>query len=300
MTDRGSTVSAGWSCCASTDYNRGMTQDANYRNTDHAPLDLKSLFGLSGKVAVVTGGSRGIGYMIAAGLVANGVKVYITARKAAQCDAAAAELSQAEPGHGECISIPADMSTAAGIASLVSAFSENENQLDILVNNAGAAWGAPLGEFPEMGFDKVMDINVKAPFMLTQAFLPQLKAGASDEDPARVVMIGSIDGIRVPLGDNYSYSASKAAIHMMTRHMASHLVGEHILLNSIAPGPFPSKMMAYMLDDEDNRNMVEGTNPRKRVGTPQDIAGTVIFLSSRASAYTTGTVIPVDGGISTL
>ncbi len=277
-----------------------MTQDANYRNTDRPPLDLKSLFGLSGKVAVVTGGSRGIGYMIAAGLVANGVKVYITARKAAQCDAAATALSQAEPGHGECISIPADMSTAEGIASLISAFAKNESQLDILVNNAGAAWGAPLGEFPEMGFDKVMDINVKAPFMLTQAFIPHLKAGASHEDPARVVMIGSIDGIRVPIGDNYSYSASKAAIHMMTRHMASHLVSDHILLNSIAPGPFPSKMMAYMLDDEDNRNMVEGTNPRKRVGTPQDIAGAVIFLSSRASAYTSGTVIPVDGGISTL
>ena len=277
-----------------------MTQDANYRNTDHPPLDLKSLFGLSGKVAVVTGGSRGIGYMIAAGLVANGVKVYITARKAAQCDAAAAELSQAEPGHGECISIPADMSTADGIASLVSAFSENETQLDILVNNAGAEWGAPLGEFPEMGFDKVMDINVKAPFMLTQALLPQLKTSGTAKDPARVIMIGSIDGIRVPFGDNYSYSASKAGIHMMARHMASHLVSEHITINSIAPGPFPSKMMGYLLDDEESRNMVMDSNPRKRIGTPEDIAGTVIWLASRAGAFTTGATVPVDGGASTL
>ena len=168
------------------------------------------------------------------------------------------------------------------------------------MNNAGAAWGAPLGEFPAIGFDKVMDINVKAPFMLTQALLPQLKASGTAEDPARVVMIGSIDGIRVPHGDNYSYSASKAAIHMMTRHMAAHLVGEHILLNSIAPGPFPSKMMAYMLEDEERSEFVHSSNPRKRIGTAQDIAGAVIFLSSRAGAYTTGTVIPVDGGVSTL
>jgi NAD(P)-dependent dehydrogenase (short-subunit alcohol dehydrogenase family) len=273
---------------------------SDYRSTDHPGLDLTSLFGLSGKVAIVTGGSRGIGYMIAAGLVANGVKVYITARKAKACDEAAAELSQREPGHGECISIPADLSTPEGLTSFVDAVTAQESQIDILVNNAGAAWGAPLGEFPDIGFDKVLDINVKAPFMLTQALLPHLKAGGTAEDPARVIMIGSIDGIRVPIGDNYSYSASKAGIHMMTRHMASHLVQDHILLNSIAPGPFPSKMMAYMLDDEDTRNVVESSNPRKRVGTPEDIAGTVIFLASRAGAYTTGTVIPVDGGISTL
>ena len=275
-----------------------------YRAADHAPLDIGRLFGLQGKVAIVTGGSRGIGYMIAAGLVANGVKTYITARKADACDAAAAELSQPHAdgveGHAECISIPADMASPEGLASFVAAVTEQETQIDILINNAGAAWGAPLGEFPDIGFDKVMDINVKAPFMLTQALLPQLKASGTAEDPARVIMIGSIDGIRVPVGDNYSYSASKAGIHMMTRHMASHLVSEHILLNSIAPGPFPSKMMSYMLDDPDNRNMVETSNPRKRIGSPEDIAGTVIFLSSRAGAYTTGTVIPVDGGISTL
>ena len=261
-----------------------------------SPLALSNLFGLDGKVAVVTGGSRGIGFMIAAGLVANGVRVYITARKADACDAAAAELS----AHGECISIPADLATAEGVASFVSALTEREPQIDILVNNAGAAWGADLGEFPEIGFDKVMDINVKAPFMLTQALLTQLKAGATAEDPARVIMIGSIDGIRVPIGNNYSYSASKAGIHMMARHMAAHLVGDHITINSIAPGPFESKMMAYRLDDPNSRAMVEASVPRKRIGSAEDIAGTVIFLASRAGAYTTGTVVPVDGGISTL
>jgi len=261
-----------------------------------SPLALANLFGLDGKVAVVTGGSRGIGFMIASGLVANGVRTYITARKADACDTAAAELSE----HGECISFPADLSTADGLGSFVDRLTERESQIDILVNNAGAAWGAPLGEFPEMGFDKVMDLNVKAPFMLTQALLPQLKAGATAEDPARVIMIGSIDGIRVPLGDNYSYSASKAGIHMMARHMAAHLVRDNITINSIAPGPFESKMMAYRLDDPDSRKMVEAGVPRRRIGSPEDIAGTVIFLAGRAGAYTTGSVIPVDGGISTL
>ena len=261
-----------------------------------SPLALSKLFGLDGKVAVVTGGSRGIGFMIASGLVANGVRTYITARKAEACDVAAAELA----AHGECVSIPADLSTADGLASFVAALAARESQIDILVNNAGAAWGAPLGEFPEIGFDKVMDINVKAPFMLTQALLPQLKAGATADDPARVIMIGSIDGIRVPIGDNYSYSASKAGIHMMARHMAAHLVKDHITINSIAPGPFESKMMAYRLDDPSSRAMVEASVPRKRIGSPEDIAGTVIFLASRAGAFTTGSVIPVDGGISTL
>jgi NAD(P)-dependent dehydrogenase (short-subunit alcohol dehydrogenase family) len=263
-------------------------------------LSLQDLFGLDGKVAVVTGGSRGIGFMIASGLVANGVRVYITARKADACDAAAAELSQRGSGGGECISLPADLSTEDGLASFVTELTEREDHIDILVNNAGAAWGADLGEFPEIGFDKVLDLNVKAPFMLTQALLAQLRAAGTAEDPARVIMIGSIDGIRVPVGNNYSYSASKAGIHMMARHMAAHLVGEHITINSIAPGPFESKMMAYRLDDPDSRRLVEASVPRKRLGSPEDIAGTVIFLASRAGAYTTGSVIPVDGGISTL
>jgi NAD(P)-dependent dehydrogenase (short-subunit alcohol dehydrogenase family) len=258
-------------------------------------MQINTLFDVSGKVAVVTGGSRGIGFMIAKGLVSNGVRTYITARKAEPCDAAAAELSEI----GECFSIPADMAKPEGIEAFTTALTEREDKVDILVNNAGAAWGAPIGEFPDGGFEKVLDINVKAPFMLTQALMPQLRASATAEDPARVIMIGSVDGIKVPFGDNYSYSASKAGIHMMARHMAHHLVKEHININTIAPGPFESKMMSYMLDDPDNRALVEKTTPRGRIGTPEDMAGAVIFLSSRASAWLTGIVLPVDGGIST-
>lgn len=270
--------------------------DNTFRSTGTSDLHVSNLFGLQGKVAVVTGGSRGIGFMIAAGLVSNGVKVYITARKAAACDAAAAELSEL----GECISIPADIATQEGIDSFVAAITAQESQIDLLVNNAGAAWGAPIGEFPEEGFNKVMNINVRAPFMLTQALLPQLEAGATADDPGRVIMIGSIDGLRVPVGDNYSYSAAKAGIHMLARHLGAHIVDRNITVNSIAPGPFESKMMAYMLADPDSKKMVEGANPRGRVGTAEDIAGTVIFLASRAGAYTSGATIPVDGGISTL
>ena len=191
------------------------------------------------------------------------------------------------------------MAKPEGIEAFTTALTEREDKVDILVNNAGAAWGAPIGEFPDGGFEKVLDINVKAPFMLTQALMPQLRASATAEDPARVIMIGSVDGIKVPFGDNYSYSASKAGIHMMARHMAHHLVKEHININTIAPGPFESKMMSYMLDDPDNRALVEKTTPRGRIGTPEDMAGAVIFLSSRASAWLTGIVLPVDGGIST-
>jgi len=268
-------------------------------SADPSPLALTNLFGLQGKVAVVTGGSRGIGYMIASGLVANGVRTYITARKAEACDEAADRLNRSAADGAVCVSIPADISTAEGVASFVEALATHEQQVDILVNNAGAAWGAPMGEFPEIGFDKVLDINVKAPFMLTQALLPQLRAGATEQDPARVIMIGSIDGIRVPVGDNYSYSASKAGVHMMARHMASHLVRDHITVNSIAPGPFESKMMEYRLADPDSRRMVAESVPRGRIGSAEDIAGTVIFLASRAGAYTTGAVVPVDGGSST-
>lgn len=258
-------------------------------------MQLEDLFSVAGKVAVVTGGSRGIGRMIAEGLVANGVRVYITARKAEACDAAAAEMGEL----GECISLPADLSDAEQRDAFVAALAEREQAVDILVNNAGAAWGAPLGEFPEHGVDKVLDINVKAPFMLTQSMLPLLRARATADDPARVIMIGSIDGIRVPVGDNFSYSASKAGIHMLARHLAHFVVGEHITVNSIAPGPFESKMMAYRLGDPEGREAVARTVPRGRIGTPEDVAGTVIYLASRAGAFLTGVVIPVDGGIST-
>jgi NAD(P)-dependent dehydrogenase (short-subunit alcohol dehydrogenase family) len=260
-----------------------------------APLAIENLFGLDGKTAVVTGGSRGIGFMIASGLVSNGVRTYITARKAEACDEAAARLSEI----GECISIPADIASADGLDTFVAAVTEREPTIDILVNNAGAAWGAPLGEFPENGFDKVLNVNVRAPFMLTQALLPPLERAATADDPSRVIMIGSIDGLHVPGGDNYSYSASKAGVHMLGRHLAAHLAARHITVNSIAPGPFQSKMMAYMLDDDASRQAVESSNPRGRIGSPEDIAGTVIFLAGRAGAYTTGAVIPVDGGLST-
>lgn len=276
-----------------------MSADTNYRSAGSNDLDLASLFGLTGKTAIVTGGSRGIGYMIAAGLVTNGVNVFITARKAEACDAAAAELN-ALSDTATCVSIPADMADADGLATFVAALREHTDSIDILVNNAGAAWGAPLGDFPEEGFDKVMDVNVKAPFMLTQELLPELERNATPEDPGRVIMIGSIDGIRVPMGDNYSYSASKAGIQMLARHLAGHLVGRNLTVNSIAPGPFESKMMAYMLADDDSRQMVEGNVPRGRIGSASDIAGTVIFLASRAGAFTTGAIVPVDGGISTV
>jgi NAD(P)-dependent dehydrogenase (short-subunit alcohol dehydrogenase family) len=279
-----------------------MSNESNpptYRSTGTSDLHVERLFGLAGKIAVVTGGSRGIGFMIAAGLVTNGVTTYITARKADACDAAAAELD-ALSDTASCISIPADLADSAGVDAFVATLREHTDTVDILVNNAGAAWGAPLGEFPDVGFDKVMNINVKAPFMLTQALLPELEAGATADDPARVVMIGSIDGIRVPIGDNYSYSAAKAGIHMLARHLGAHVVGRHVTVNSIAPGPFESKMMEYMLESEDSRSMVIDNVPRKRIGTAEDIAGTVIFLASRAGAFTTGATIPVDGGISTI
>jgi NAD(P)-dependent dehydrogenase (short-subunit alcohol dehydrogenase family) len=269
-----------------------------YRSTGVSDLHVRSLFGLDGKVAIVTGGSRGIGFMIAAGLVTNGVTTYITARKAAACDAAAAELD-ALSARASCFSIPADLAEPEGVETFVSTVRRHTDNVDILVNNAGAAWGAPLGEFPDSGFDKVLNINVKAPFMLTQALLPELEAGATAADPARVIMIGSIDGIRVPIGDNYSYSAAKAGVQMLARHLAAHVVDRHITVNSIAPGPFESKMMEYMLESDESRNRVIEQVPRKRIGTAEDIAGTVIFLASRAGAFTTGATIPVDGGIST-
>jgi NAD(P)-dependent dehydrogenase (short-subunit alcohol dehydrogenase family) len=258
-------------------------------------MDVDSLFSVRGKVAVVTGGSRGIGAMIAEGLVRSGARVYISARKAAACDDTAADLSE----HGECISVPADLSTRAGSDALASAVAEREPMVHLLVNNAGATWGAPLEEYPDEGWSKVMATNVEAPFRLTVALLPQLRAAASAEDPARVVNVGSIDGIRVPATENYAYAASKSAIHMVTRQLAHRLVGEHVNVNAIAPGPFRSKMMAFLLDSEGGEELVASSVPMGRIGRPDDAAGAVLFLASRAGSYLTGAVIPVDGGIST-
>ncbi|MDH5310083.1 MAG: SDR family oxidoreductase [Gammaproteobacteria bacterium] len=260
------------------------------------------LFSVQGKVALVTGGSRGIGEMSAAGLVANGARVYISSRKAGACDATAARLSR-EYG-GECVSLPADVSGLEGIEALVGKLSAREDRLDILVNNAGVAWGAPLDEFPEHGWDKVMDVNVKAVFFLTQKLLPLLRASGTAEDPARVINIGSIDGLKTPLFDTYSYPVSKAALHHMTRCLAARLAKEHIILNAIAPGPFPTWMLSTGVGfggktegEGVDWNLIGQRNPRGRVGTPEDIAGLAIFLSSRASAYIVGQTIAIDGGI---
>jgi len=252
---------------------------------------MKNLFNVAGKVALVTGGSRGIGEMIAEGFVANGVKTYISSRKAEACDATAARLSAL----GTCISIPSDLSSAEGLQALVGELRRREDTLDILVNNAGATWGAPLEEFPESAWDKVMDINVKSPFFLTQALLPLLANSATQEDPARIIMVGSVDGLNVNQLPTFSYGPSKAAVHHLTRVLASHLAARNITVNAIAPGPFPSKMMAHTLENfgEQVRNGV----PLKRIGEPADMAGAAIYLSSKASSYVTGVVIPVDGGV---
>lgn len=261
---------------------------------------MKNLFSIAGKIAVVTGGSRGIGEMIAAGFLANGAKVYISSRKADVCDATASRLS--EQYGGECISIPADMSGLEGIESLVKQVSEREDRLDILVNNAGASWGAPIDEFPESGWDKVMDTNVKSIFFLTQKMLPLLRNSATVEDPARVINIGSIDGIKTPNFDSFSYGASKAAVHHLTRHMASHLIKEHIIANAIAPGPYPTWMLSAGVGfggevENADWDQVGKGNPSGRVGTMEDIAGLAIFLSSRAGAFTVGETITSDGGV---
>ena len=252
---------------------------------------MKNLFDVSGKIALVTGGSRGIGEMIAEGYVANGVKTYISARKADACDATAKRLSKL----GECISIPADLSTVEGVEALANEIKARESQLDILVNNAGATWGAPIDDFPESGWDKVLDVNVKAPFFLTKALLPLLESSASIDNPARVINIGSIDGLNVSRISTFSYAASKAAVHHLTRALASHLADRHITANAIAPGPFPSKMTAGIqktMGDEIAENV-----PLKRWGEPADMAGAAIYLASKAGAYVSGVVIPVDGGI---
>ncbi|MFK7914778.1 MAG: SDR family oxidoreductase [Pseudomonadales bacterium] len=261
---------------------------------------MNNLFSIKGKTALITGGSRGIGEMIAAGFLANGAKVYISSRKKEVCDATAARLSK-EYG-GECISLPANLADLPGIEGLVSELSKHEQQLDILVNNAGVSWGAPLEEFPEIGWDKVMDTNVKGYFFLTQKLLPLLRSAASPERPARVINVGSIDGIKTPVFDTFSYGPSKAAAHYLTRVLAAHLAKDHIRVNAIAPGPFPTYMLSTGVGgggDVDNTDWdsVASRNPSGRVGTPEDVAGIAIFLSSRASDFTTGEVISCDGGV---
>ncbi|HVC68975.1 MAG TPA: SDR family NAD(P)-dependent oxidoreductase [Acidimicrobiales bacterium] len=254
---------------------------------------MTDLFSVAGKTVLVTGGGRGIGRMIATGFVDAGARTYISSRNAEVCHAVAAELSET----GICISVPADLSTESGCRELASEMGRREEQLDVLVNNAGNTWGAPLEEFDDAAWDRVLSLNVKGVFHTTKFLLPLLEAASSEDDPARVVNIGSIDGIHVPVLETYSYSASKAAVHQLTRHLAKKLA-PRITVNAIAPGPFPSKMMAATLDAFGSQ--IAANAPMKRIGRPDDMAGAAIYLASRAGAYLTGVILPVDGGIATV
>ena len=253
---------------------------------------LENLFSVEGKVAVVTGGSRGIGEMIARGLVHAGVKVYISSRKREACEEVARELSAA----GEVIAIPADLGTEAGAKGLASEIAEREGALHVLVNNAGANWGAPYAEYPDSAWDKVLAVNLKGVFHLTRELTPLLEKAAKPGDPGRVVNIGSIDGLRVPPLETFAYSASKAGVHHLTRVLAKRLA-PNVTVNAVAPGPFESRMMAETL--RRFKDAIVAACPMGRIGEPEDVAGAVIYLASRAGAYLTGAVIPVDGGIST-
>lgn len=254
---------------------------------------MDGLFSIEGKTAVVTGGSRGIGLMIARGMVQAKARVYISSRKKDVCDQVAAELAQ----EGSCISVPADLSTEEGVLGLVRAVSDREEALHILVNNAGANWGAPFEEYPDSAWDKVLSLNLKAIFHGTRGFAPLLEKAAQPGDPARVINVGSVDGLVVPKLDTYAYSASKAGVHHLTRVLARRLAPQGITVNAIAPGPFESKMMSETITRF--RDVILQSCPLGRIGEPEDMAGVAIYLASRAGAYLTGVVIPVDGGIST-
>ncbi|HVB41116.1 MAG TPA: SDR family oxidoreductase [Streptosporangiaceae bacterium] len=251
------------------------------------------LFDLTGKTAVVTGGTRGIGLMIARGLLDAGARVYISSRKAEGCADAERELAE----HGQVTAIQADLSAEAECVRLAQVVGERESALNVLVNNAGATWGAPLEDFPAAAWDKVVDLNLKSPFFLARAFLPLLEAAGTPDDPARIINIGSIDGLHVPSLPTYSYSASKAGVHHLTRVLARELGPRHITVNAVAPGPFESKMMAATL--KSFGDAIAQSAPLRRIGRPDDMAGVAVYLASRAGAYVTGAVIPVDGGLGT-
>lgn len=254
---------------------------------------MSNLFSLAGKIALVTGGAQGIGLMLSRGLVEAGAKVYVVSRKRANCDAAVAELSKI----GECVALPADVSTVPEAERLAAELSAREGKLHVLVNNAGAAWGAPFEDYPDSAWDKVLALNVKGVFHLSRTCLPLLKKGAQPGDPARIINLGSIDGFCVPALDNYAYSASKAAVHHLTRVLAQRMARDNITVNAIAPGPFYTKMMAATLDQRGDE--FRKKCPLGRLGEPDDMAGIAVYLASRASSYVTGQIIAVDGGFST-
>ena len=258
------------------------------RRMSTSPPDL---FSIAGKTALVTGGSRGIGKMIAEGFVDAGAVVYISSRKADVCELVAAELSE----KGACVAVPADLSQEDECRRLADEMATRVDQLDILVNNAGATWGAPLAEFPTSAWDKLVDLNLKAPFFLIRAFLPLLEAAGTADDPARVINVGSIDGLGVPELHIYAYAATKAGLHQLTRVLARELGPRHITVNAVAPGPFESKMMAATLAERGEQ--IAAASPLGRIGRPDDMAGVTVFLSGRGAAYVTGAIIPVDGGI---
>ncbi len=257
---------------------------------------LTHLFGVAGKTVLVTGGGRGIGESIAEGFVKAGAKVFICSRKAETCVETAERLSK----YGSCTALPigADIATSEGRASIVEEMSQRVEKLDVLINNAGALWAAPLAEYPESGWDKVYDLNVKGLFFLIRDLVPMLAKAASREDPSRVINIGSIDGFHIPKHETYAYSSSKAAAHQLSIHLADQLASRNITVNVIAPGMFPSKMMSGTLERQGEQKTVEKV-PLRRLTNGDDMAGTAIFLASRASSYVTGTVVPVDGGTAT-
>lgn len=257
-----------------------------------APTLPSELFSVAGKTVVVTGGTRGIGRMIAGGFVAGGANVVVTSRKADAVDATVADLSH----YGQCTGLASDLSTEEGARALADAVAADHDHLDVLVNNAGATWGVPLEEHDAASWDRVLNLNVQGVFHTTKFFLPLLRAAGTAEEPARVINIGSIDGIQVPMMETYSYSTSKAAVHQLTRHLAKQLAPA-ITVNAVAPGPFESKMMAATLSAFGDQ--IAASAPLKRIGRPDDMAGVALFLASRAGAYLTGAVIPVDGGIAT-
>jgi NAD(P)-dependent dehydrogenase (short-subunit alcohol dehydrogenase family) len=250
---------------------------------------MNELFSLEGRTALITGGSRGIGRMIAKGFLMQGARVYISSRKAAACEETAAELSSLGP----CYALPADVSTVEGARGLAAAYAAKEGSLDILVNNAGAAWGEAFDTFPEKGWDKVMDLNLKAPFFLTQALHEALRAAAKVR-PAKVINIASIDGVSVNPLETYSYSASKAGLIHLTKRMALRLVQDNIVVSGIAPGAFASDMNRTARDHGDE---VARRIPARRIGTEEDMAGVAIYLAARAGDYVVGHTIVVDGGV---